>query len=75
MEWAYPVASWHRPGTMDTGNPARQDDRVAKAADREQFGRSLQNGDQYRLKHVHGVVPLGLENRAGGVGVQGLFVA
>ena len=27
LEWAYPVASWHRPGAMDTGNPAQQDDR------------------------------------------------
>jgi cobalt-zinc-cadmium efflux system protein len=27
MEWAYRVASWHRPGTMDTGNPAEQGDR------------------------------------------------
>lgn len=26
MEWAYPVASWHRPGTMETGKPAQQDD-------------------------------------------------
>jgi len=27
MEWAYRLASWHRPGTMDTGNSARPDDR------------------------------------------------
>lgn len=26
MEWAYRVASWHRPGTMDTGNSARPND-------------------------------------------------
>jgi cobalt-zinc-cadmium efflux system protein len=27
MEWANRVASWHRPGTMDTGNSARTGDR------------------------------------------------
>ena len=26
MEWAYPVGSWHRPGTMDTGKPAQHHD-------------------------------------------------
>jgi len=43
---------------IDAGAHQRgHDDRVAKAADREQLGGSLQDGDQDRLKHVHGVVP------------------
>jgi cobalt-zinc-cadmium efflux system protein len=41
MEWAYRLASWHRPRTMDTGNPARPDDRNhAHGAHGHQHGHS-----------------------------------
>src|SRR6476661_258853 len=51
IEWAYRVASWHRPGTMDTGKP-----NAAPKRDGDHHGHVAHHGHAHHGHH-HGPPP------------------